>query len=110
MPVTLTVALLPALSMAVPVTLWFALLLLRVTSGWQPAMPEPGLPTPIAGSLHTKCTVTGPLYQPLALGLVVGAPVMAGAVLSILTCKLLASSLLPALCALQYSTVCMPCA
>src|SRR5437763_5981065 len=105
MPVTVTPALLPALSMAVPVTLWLAPLPVSVTSGWQPAMPDPGVPAAMAGSLQVKCTVTGPLYQPPAFGAVVGAPVIVGAVLSILTWRLLATSPLPALSTLQYSTV-----
>src|SRR3954471_24140693 len=97
MPLTLTPALFPALSTARPLTLWFAPLPVRVMSDWQPAIPEPGIPGPIAGSLQVKCTVTGPLYQPLAFGLVIGAPAMLGAARSILTCTLLATSLLPAL-------------
>src|SRR5438067_7009454 len=36
-------------------------------------------------SAHVKWTVTGPVYQPPALGLVVAAPAMVGAVLSSLT-------------------------
>src|SRR5437764_14077740 len=103
MPVTVTLALLPALSTAVPVTLWLAPLPVSVTSGWQLAMPDPGTPAAMAGSLHVKCTVTGPLYQPPALGEVVGAPEMVGAVWSILTLRLVATSALPALSTLQYS-------
>src|SRR5436309_16102204 len=96
MPVTVTLALLPALSMAVPVTLWLAPLPVSVTSSWQLAMPDPGVPAAIAGSPQVKCTVTGPLYQPPEFGAVVGAPVMVGALLSILTWRLLVTSPLPA--------------
>src|SRR5207249_54953 len=76
-PETVALALLPALSVAVPVTLWLAPSALSVTSGGQLAIPE-------SASAQVKCTVTEPpSYQPAALGEVVAAPLIVGAVLSI---------------------------
>src|SRR3954447_7757586 len=92
-PPTVVVPLLPALSTAVPMALfvpWAA----SVASGWQLAMP-------LTASWQSNCTVTGALYHPAALGLVVALPVMAGAVLSTRTVAVLAVSVLPALSTLQ---------
>ena len=89
MPLTVVVALLPALSTAVPVAL-FAPWAARVASGWQ-------LATPLTASAQSKCTVTGALYQPAAFGLVVALPVMVGADLSTRTVTVPAVSELPAL-------------
>ena len=43
-----------------------------------------GIATPDSASEHVKATVTGPEYQPLALGFVVGAAVIVGGVMSML--------------------------
>src|SRR3954471_5609602 len=78
MPLTLAGVLLPALSVAVPAAT-LAPLAVRTTGSGQVAMPA-------RASEHVKVTVTGPLYQPLAVWVpLVIAPVMAGAVLSSLT-------------------------
>src|SRR5262245_8573137 len=75
MPDTVALALLPALSTAVPVTDWLAPSVLSVWSAVTLAMPE-------VASLAVKCTVTALLYQPAALGDVVAAPLIVGGVAS----------------------------
>ena len=79
MPLAPPDAVLPARSETVALTDWLAPSVLSVTlAGQAPeARPEPP-------SAHVKCTATAPLYQPLALAAVVGAPVIVGAVLSML--------------------------
>src|SRR5437870_2216167 len=105
---TVVVAVLPATSVAVPVTDWFAPSVLRVLSAEQP----PRVAMAVSVSEQVNRTVTGPLYQPLAFGLVVAAPVMLGARLSTLNVRLwpapVLSSTLPALSLLQNVTVWMP--
>ena len=72
--VWLTVVLLPALSVQVPVATWPAPLLLNVTGGVQEAMPD-------SVSAPVNVTVTGVVFQPLASGAGVTVAVTAGAVL-----------------------------
>ncbi len=55
-------------------------LLIVLSAGQAPSIPEPP-----ALSLQVQATVTLLLYQPAALGLVVGAPLSDGATLSMLT-------------------------
>src|SRR6266516_7248637 len=76
MPDTVALPTLPAMSVAVRVRDWFAPLTVRVMSSGQTARPD-------RASEQVKCTVTGPMYQPL-LPLVPLriAPLMLGAVLS----------------------------
>src|SRR5437867_2328921 len=52
---------------------------------------------PESVSAQLKCTVTSPLYQPAALGEVVAAPLIVGAVLSMLIPETVVLVLLPAL-------------
>src|SRR3989337_2997088 len=78
MPETVAVAELPAMSHTVALNLCFAPGVLMVLSaGEDPARPESASP-------QVQCTVTGPVYQPPKLALVVGAPAIVGVVLSIL--------------------------
>src|SRR5262245_58519486 len=72
---TLVLALLPAASVAVPLTLWF-LPSLSVWGAVQPLIPE-------RSSEHVKLTVTFALYQWLLLAARSGSPLMVGAILSI---------------------------
>src|SRR4051812_17635865 len=90
MPFTMALALLPAWSVAVPLTLWFAPLLDSVTSLGQVSMPE-------RVSVRVTITVPWPLSQPFALGLVVGAPLIVGLIWSILIPLTVPLALLPAL-------------
>src|SRR5260370_27098169 len=71
MPETVALALLPAISVAVPMTDWPAPSSISVTVWVELATPE-------VASLAVKLTVTGPLYQPSALAAVVGAPLIVG--------------------------------
>src|SRR3954451_1982023 len=87
-PPTVVVPVLPALSTAAPVAL-FAPSAASVASGWQLAIP-------LTASLQSNCTVTGPLYQPAAFGLVVALPVIVGVVLSTSTVAVPAVSTMPA--------------
>src|SRR5438034_2827369 len=76
MPATVALARLPAMSVAVRVSDWFAPLPVRVTSSGQTARPD-------RASEQVKCTVTGPTYQPLLpLVPLMMAPLIMGAVLS----------------------------
>src|SRR3712207_5514855 len=77
-PPRTAVALLPAASIAVPLALSPAPSLASVASAGQVVMPD-------RASAQVKWMVTLPLYQPFALGGVVAAPSIVGAVLSILT-------------------------
>ena len=90
MPLTVKLALLPALSVTVPVAVWLAPPAARVTSAGQVAMPAPA-------SEQVKRIVTAPLYQPLAFAAVVAAPLMVGLVVSILMPLTVALAVLPAL-------------
>ena len=85
-----TVVLLPALSTAVPDAVWLVPSLVMTESLGQVSIPE-------SASLQVQWIVTDVLYQPLPLGLVVGAPLMVGAVRSILTGALSTVVLFPAL-------------
>ncbi len=78
MPPTVVDAVLPALSVQLPVTDWAAPSPVRVDG----AVVEP---TPDRVSEQVKLTVTGPLFQPLTLGTGLADPVTLGRVLSILT-------------------------
>src|SRR6266540_3957414 len=96
MPDTLAVALLPALSVAVP-DAEFVPLLLSVTASGQVAIPDRLSP-------QVKWTFTGPVYQPLlpTVPLTID-PVMLGAVLSSLTVTLSVPTL-PAVSVAEPST------
>src|SRR5437660_173540 len=83
------VAVLPALSVTVPVTLWPAPSPSVVGAG-QEATPE-------SASLQVKLTVTSVLFQPLALGAGLGEALMLGAVLSMLMPLTAAAAVFPAL-------------
>src|SRR5271163_1427816 len=86
---TFAVAVFPALSVAVPLTVWLAASVETVMGAGQVAMPEPE-------SEQVNVTVTLELFQPLALGAGAATAVMAGGVLSIFTDKV-AEAVLPAL-------------
>ena len=88
MPLTEVLALLPALSVAVPSTVWSAPSA-RCCGPVTVSMPD-------RPSVPSKETVTSSLYQPAALAARSGAPVMVGAVLSMLTVAV-PVTLLPAL-------------
>ena len=75
--VQFTLAVLPAISVAVPVTDWSVPSVLITVSGVIVSIPD-------SSSVAVKFTVTSVLYHPLALGWVVAAPVITGGVLSIL--------------------------
>src|SRR5437762_8567659 len=75
-PATVVLALLPASSVSAP-PLHDALPIASVASAAQLWIPE-------SVSAQLKCTVTSLLYQPAALGEVVAAPLIVGAVLSML--------------------------
>src|SRR5215212_3192079 len=77
-PLTVVLAVLPARSLTVPLAA-LAPLADRITGSGQATTPD-------SASEQVKLTVTGPLYQPLAVIVpLVTAPVMVGAVLSSLT-------------------------
>src|SRR5438445_4366496 len=76
-PYTVVVPMFPARSIAVAPTDWLAPSEERVTGGGQHQIPD-------TASVQVKATVTGPEYQPSALGLVVGDPVIVGGVMSML--------------------------
>src|SRR3954452_5928192 len=88
MPLTAALALLPALSTAVPSTVWLA--------PWPRCWGPVTVSMPDRSSVPLKDTVTSSEYQPAALAARSGAPVMAGAVLSMLTVAV-PLTLLPAL-------------
>lgn len=77
-PLTMAEALLPALSVQVPVMDCPAPSVLSVVELGEELTPE-------SASVHVKLTVTGPLFQPKAFGPGLAEPVMTGGVLSILT-------------------------
>src|SRR5260370_38428587 len=76
--VTLLLAVFPATSVAVPVTIWLALSAVTATGAAQNA-------TPLSASEQVKLTVTADLFQPFASGDGLSAPKMFGGVLSRLT-------------------------
>ncbi len=76
-PFTVVEALLPALSVQVPVTDCPAPSVLSVVELGEELTPE-------SASVHVKLTVTGPLFQTKALGSGLAEPEMTGGVLSIL--------------------------
>lgn len=78
MSLTVALAVLPARSVALPVTDWPVPSVLTVASPVQVAMPE-------TESEQEKLTETSVLFQPFALGAGVREPLMYGAVLSIFT-------------------------
>src|SRR5205814_9664179 len=88
-------ALLPALSSAVPSTVKAMPSVVLVCGPVQLATPERSSP-------QVKLTTTSVLFQPLALAAGAWTWLMVGEVRSILTCALLAASMLPALSTLQY--------
>src|SRR5947207_59984 len=90
MPLTVALALLPAMSVAVPVTLCPAPSAVSVTGGVSEAMPE-------VGSAAVKVTVTSVLFQPKAFAAGDREPVIIGGVSSTLTVSVLVASTLPAL-------------
>ena len=75
MPPTTTMAVFPAGSTAVPLAVWAAPSVAIVTSAGQFTFPEL--------SAQVKWTVTGDRYQPFAFGLVVAAPLIVRATLSV---------------------------
>src|SRR5580765_2020507 len=81
-------AVLPAVSVAAPVTTWFAPSLDTVCGGAQNATPERSSP-------HSKLTWTSVLFQPLAFAAGLGSARIVGGVLSRLTTTL-AEAVLPA--------------
>src|SRR4029079_3542657 len=74
-PLTVVLAVLSALSVTVPVTDWFAPLVLNVVGADEVLTPE-------VASLGANETVTSVLFQPFAFAAGVREPVMVGAVLS----------------------------
>ncbi len=89
-PLTMQLALLPALSIAVPVTDWLAPSVPTAVDGVTEATPE-------RLSLAAKLTITLALFQPLVLGSGLREPVIVGGVLSILNEDVVEVVLLPAL-------------
>src|SRR5262249_53000953 len=89
---------LPALSVAVPLTLWFAPSP-RVFGAGQVLIPDP-----LALSAQVNATVTSLLYQPLLFAVRSVAAPMVGLVVSILIGPKLALALLPALSAIVPAT------
>src|SRR5207253_2980946 len=89
-PETVVLALVPALSVAVPVADWAAPAALRVIGLVQLAIPE-------RTSEQRKLAVTSLLFQPLALAAGLRLPLIAGPVLSMLIPETVALALLPAL-------------
>src|SRR5438093_7849785 len=87
-PETVALALLPALSVAVPLADW-PLPSASVASAAQ-------LWTPESASAQLKCTVTWLLSQPAAVGEVVAAPLIVGAGVSMLIPETVVLALLPA--------------
>ncbi len=79
MPLTVVLAELSALSVAVPVTDWFAAFAERVVGGLDVFTPD-------RASVGVNETVTSVLFHPLAFAAGVRVPMMPGAVLSSLTC------------------------
>ena len=96
-----SVAVLPALSVAVPVTTWPAPSSATTLSAVHEAMPD-------SASSHSNVTVTSELFQPCAFAAGVSVCEIVGEVPSILTSTVLCVSSLPALSTLQYSSVCVP--
>src|SRR6185312_1357385 len=98
MPLTDAELVLPALSLTLAVApRSLPSPVMTVLAGQAPSMPE-------SASEQAQSIVTSPLYQPLALAAVVGAPEIVGFVRSILT------GLLSALVVLSAASVAVPCA
>ncbi len=97
----LSVAVLPALSVAVPVTVWSSPSVEITLSAVHEAMPE-------VASAQTNFTVTFVRFQPLAFASGDCVWLIVGDVPSILTVTVLCASALPALSTLQYSSECVP--
>src|SRR3954467_1450164 len=95
-----SVAVLPAVSTAVPVTVWLAPSPVTVWGAVQLAMPDK-----LDWSSQLKVTVTSVLFQPLPLAAGSWVWPIVGGVLSILTWISLWASLLPALSTLQNARV-----
>ena len=74
--VTLADALLPTLSVAVPVTTWLAPSAETVTGAGHVAIPDP------PGSAQVNVTLTGVLFQPLAFGALSTVALIVGGVVS----------------------------
>src|SRR5438067_1789906 len=89
MPLTVAEAVLPALSLAVPVTDCAAPSLLRVVGPAQLATAE-------SASAQVKLTVTSLLFQPAAFAAGEAAPVIVGGVLSMLMPLTVAEAVFPA--------------
>src|SRR5712691_2737017 len=89
MPLTVALALLPATSVAVPLTDWPAPSMRTAAGSGQ-------LATPDRLSLQVKLTVTSVLFQPFAFGAGLRAAVIVGGVLSILTAGEVKVALFPA--------------
>src|SRR5712691_11549866 len=96
--VTLAEAVLPALSTAVPLTVWLAPSVPTTTVAGQVSIPE-------RTSVHVNPALTGVLFQPLPLGAGEPAPVIAGGALSMLSVTL-AEAILPALSTAVPVTTC----
>src|SRR5206468_1439407 len=77
----------PAWSVHIPLTLWFA-------PSAESTVGDGGLPAakPESASEHWNATVTSVLFQPFALAMGVGDPLIVGGVLSILTTTVLIAS------------------
>src|SRR4051812_3925543 len=95
MPSTVADALLPATSLALPVTFWPAPSFLRVDVGEQSARPE-------SASLQANDTTTSLLFQPKLFAAGVREPSIVGATRSILTSIEFAFSVLRASSTDQY--------
>ena len=102
MPSTVADAVLPATSVAVPVTFWPAPSFLSVVvAGEQSAMPE-------SASSQSNDTTTSLLFQPKPFAAGVREPSIVGLTRSILTSIECAFSTLPALSTDQNEIVCLP--
>src|SRR5262249_7975331 len=84
MPLSLTLAVLPAASATVRLTLWLAPSPNVCVPG-QISIPDGVIPAAGDGSLQVKLRTTSALYQPFALGARSRATLIVGAVLSVLT-------------------------
>src|SRR5205807_5468755 len=102
MLLTVTLALLPATSLTVPLADWLAPSLLSTCAAGQ------AVARPLPLSAQLKLTVTALLFQPLALAAGVRLPLMVGGVWSTLRVRLWLPSTLPATSTDQYATVQVP--
>jgi hypothetical protein len=101
MPLTVALAVLSALSLTVPVTDWFAALLVNVVGADE-------LFTPDVASLGANETVTSVLFHPFTLAAGVREPVMLGAVLSSFTVTGALVAVLPTLSVTNVVLVTVP--